>query len=290
VATSAGGDRKPGSSFIPCRGCPEMVVLPAGRFTMGSPDDELGRGKDEGPQRSVRIDKLFAVSRFEITRAQYERFVRVTRRNVSGDCITDRRRSGEWRPDPKTDFRDPGYRQSGRHPVVCVSWQDALDYAAWLRAETGAPYRLLSEAEWEYAARAGTTTAYPWGPDAASGCAYMNGTDATARRKYATLDYVGDFGTCDDHSLNTAPVGSYRPNAFGLYDMIGNVGEWVADCSGPYRSGESPAAVGGNCERRVVRGGSWGTVARQLRSAERVNQRATDRDDSIGIRVALDLE
>ena len=115
-------------------------------------------------------------------------------------------------------------------------------------------------------------------------------TDATARVKYAGLAYVAQFGRCDDHALNTAPVGSYLPNAFGVHDMIGNVGEWTRDCSTPSYDRPAPAAGATACARRVVRGGSWGTIARQLRSAERVNQAPGDRDDSIGIRVVLELD
>jgi len=266
-----------------------MIVVPAGQFTMGSPNTEPGRGSDEGPQRTVTIAAPFAVSRFEITRDQFEHFVWATGHRISGGCITDRRHVGEWLPDAGTTYRDPGYAQTSKHPVACVSWHDAKAYAGWLETLTGAHYRLLSEAEWEYAARAGSAAAFPWGPDAARGCRFMNGTDLTARRKYASLDYVGEFGSCDDGKLNTARVGSYLPNRFGLFDMIGNVGEWVEDCSGPYPRGTDSAAVEGACEKRVVRGGSWGTIARQLRVAERVNQRATDLDDSIGIRVAVDL-
>jgi formylglycine-generating enzyme required for sulfatase activity len=173
-----------------------------------------------------------------------------------------------------------------------VSWTDANAYASWLGKTSGHPYRLLSEAEWEYAARAGSATAYPWGDAAADGCSYMNGTDQTARKKYAHLAYVDDFGTCDDHALNTAPVGSYKSNAFGLYDMIGNVGEWTSACSTKaYTPGMVDAPLtSAPCDRRVVRGGSWGNIARQLRSAERVNQPPTGRDDSIGIRVARDID
>lgn len=276
-----------GVRFTSCPDCPEMVVIPAGRFTMGSPDDEVGRGRDEGPRQIIDIAAPFAVSRFEITRHQYERFVRATHRPVSGGCITDRRKVGDWKPDRRTTFRDPGYRQSGKHPVVCVSWYDARAYVDWLSSVTGARYRLLTEAEWEYVARAGSTTAYPWGTDASQGCRFMNGTDRTTRRKYASLDYVTDFGSCDDGALNTAQVGAYLPNRFGVFDMIGNVGEWVEDCSGSYETGPESAIADRKCERRVVRGGSWGTVARQLRTAERVNQVAIDLDDSIGIRVAV---
>lgn len=268
-----------------------MIIIPAGRFRIGSPDDESGRGSDEGPQLLVSFDGPFAISRFEITRGEYSRFVRALHYPVSGNCITDRRKRGVWQPDADTNYRDPGFDQTDDHPVACVSWNDANAYVAWLNAKTGGGYRLLSEAEWEYAARAGSTTAYPWGANAADGCRFMNGTDLTARRKYVELDYVKSFGTCDDHALNTAPVGSYRANAFGLFDMLGNVGEWTQACASKSYADEPKTAstVTPGCSRRVVRGGSWGTVARQLRSAERVSQPPTDRDDSIGIRVAKDI-
>lgn len=288
LAAAPAPDTKPGSTFRECADCPEMIVVPAGRFTIGSPANEPGRGADEGPQVPVEIGAPFAVSRSEITRGQYEAFLKASGRAISGNCITDRRKQGQWEPDAATNLRDPGYPQGGDHPVACVTWHDAKAYAAWLSATTGATYRLLSEAEWEYVARAGSTTAYPWGDKAADGCGYMNGTDASFRAKYAKLPYADDFGTCDDGALNTAPVGSYKPNAFGVHDMIGNVGEWVEDCTVPSYEGlptDGTPRVG-TCAKRVVRGGSWGTIARQLRSAERLNYAPTDADDSIGIRVA----
>ena len=285
-------DAAVGSTFRDCAECPEMIVAPAGRFTLGSPASEAGRGADEGPQTVIEISSPLAVSRHEITRGQYEAFVRVTKRGVSGNCITDRRKSGDWKPDPQTNYRDPGYAQTRGHPVACVTWNDAKAYAAWLSSMTGKTYRLLSEAEWEYLARAGSTTAYPWGDSVADGCAFMNGTDATFRKKYSHLPYVkSELEACSDGALNTAPVGSYRPNAFGIYDMIGNVGEWVEDCTHPSYEGldRNAAPRGGDCPKRVVRGGSWGTIARQLRVAERLNYAPTDADDSIGIRVAREL-
>lgn len=284
------GDFKVGSTFRDCPDCPEMIVVPAGSFLMGSPESEAGRGADEGPQRRVEIPRPFAVSRFEITRAQYDSFLRATSHPVGGNCITDRRKAGDWRPDAETNLRDPGFPQGDHHPVVCVSWNDARAYVAWLNSKTLGGYRLLSEAEWEYVARAGSITAYPWGGKPSDGCAFMNGTDRSFRAKYPTLDYVQELG-CDDGALNTAPVGSHRPNAFGVHDMIGNVGEWVEDCSTDSYEGldSTPAPRTGNCSKRVVRGGSWGTIARQLRTAERLRYAPTDVDDSIGIRVARDL-
>lgn len=292
VAPPAAATARVGSTFRECPECPEMIVVPAGRFTIGSPASEPGRGADEGPQTEIEISSPLAVSRHEVTRGQYEAFVRATRRAISGNCITDRRKSGDWKPDPPTNFRDPGYTQTDKHPVACVTWDDAKAYAGWLNSKTGATYRLLSEAEWEYLARAGSTTAYPWGEKAAGGCAFMNGTDATFRKKYSHLPYVkSELEACSDGVLNTAPVGSYRPNAFGIHDMIGNVGEWVEDCSAASYEGIDTKATPrtGDCAKHVVRGGSWGTIARQLRSAERLNYAPTDADDSIGIRVAREL-
>ena len=292
LATVPATDPKPRSTFRDCAHCPEMIVVPAGRFLIGSPSGERGRGADEGPQTPIEIRAPFAIGRFEITRGQYEAFLKASGRTISGDCITDRKKPGEWEPDAATNLRDPGYPQKDDHPVACVTWNDAKAYAAWLSATTGAAYRLLSEAEWEYVARAGSTTAYPWGDNAAEGCGYMNGTDATFRAKYAKLPYADDFGTCDDGALNTAPVGSYKANGFGVHDMIGNVGEWVEDCTVPTYQGLATdgAPRGGTCAKRVVRGGSWGTIARQLRVAERLNYAPTDADDSIGIRVARTID
>jgi formylglycine-generating enzyme required for sulfatase activity len=290
VAAAGSAEFKAGSTFRECPDCPEMVVVPAGSYMMGSPHQEAGRGADEGPRRRVDIAAPFGVSRFEIGRAQYEAFLRATEHPVSGNCITDRRKQGDWKPDADTNLRDPGFPQADNHPVACVSWNDAKAYVGWLNSKTGGGYRLLSEAEWEYAARAGSTDAYPWGDKPSDGCAFMNGTDRTFRTKYRALSYVQDLG-CDDGALNTAPVGSYRPNAFGIHDMIGNVGEWVEDCSAPSYEGldSTPTPRAGTCVKRVVRGGSWGTIARQLRVAERLNYAPTDADDSIGIRVAKTL-
>ena len=191
---------------------------------------------------------------------------------------------------PTPTFAIPASPRPSTHPVACVSWNDAQAYVAWLNRQTSGGYRLLSEVEWEYLARAGSTTAYPWGADADSGCAHMNGSDTTLRANYPEPEILPlDQGAaCTDGALNTAPVGSYRANAFGLHDMIGNVSEWVEDCatdsyaSVPADGGPAP----GDCARRMVRGGSWGTYARQLRSAERLRYAPDDRDDSIGIRVA----
>ena len=279
--------------FRDCDACPEMVIVPAGRFLIGSPSEEPGRGQDEGPQTEIIFDRAFAVGRYEITRAQYEAFLRGTGHKVSGGCVTDRRKPGTWAADDQTNFEDPGFEQDPTHPAACVSWNDAVAYVAWLNARTDGGYRLLSEVEWEYVARAGSTAAYPWGSSIHDGCKSMNGYDETILAKKGDL-YKGEavtYAACSDGFVNSSPVGSFKPNAFGVYDMIGNMGEWIADCATPSYAGmrQDGISEGGDCTKRMVRGGSWGSQPRQLRSAERYRYRPTDLDDSIGIRVAKSM-
>jgi len=293
LANIAGDPAAPGKMFRDCRDCPQMIVVQAGTFTIGSPSGEPGRREDEGPQRIVHLGHRFAIARFEVTRRQYEAFLKATNYPVSGNCMTDRRKPGSWALDPATNFRDPGFPQTGNHPAACVTWNDAKAYVAWLNSQTNGGYRLPSEAEWEYVARAGSTTAYPWGTSIDTGCAHMNGYDKVIMRKKGDL-YRGEspsFAHCSDGYLNTSPVGSYAANAFGVYDMIGNVGEWIEDCSTQtYAAMQSDGTPGaGDCSKHMVRGGSWGTMPRQLRSAERIRYEPTAVDDSIGIRVVKTL-
>lgn len=292
-ASAAPPSMTPGAVFWDCRGCPEMIVAPSGTLTIGSPNDEEGRRDDEGPQRTVRVTKLLAVGRFEITRDQYQAFLDATGHPVRGMCVTDRRKSGTWEPDPDTNFHDPGFAQAGNHPAACVSWFDAKAYIAWLNARTAGGYRLPSEAEWEYFARAGSTSAYPWGSDVDDGCPYMNGFDTTIVAQKGDL-YGGEtvpYATCSDDHLNTSPVGAYQPNAFGIFDTIGNLAEWTADCSSSSYEAlvEDGTRTEQDCQTRMVRGGSWGTQPRQLRSAERIRYAPDALDDSIGFRVVKDL-
>jgi formylglycine-generating enzyme required for sulfatase activity len=266
-----------------CTSLPEMVVIPAGTAIVGASADDPFKNPDELPERRIVIREPFAVSRYEITRDQYAAFVRATHRPVGGDCLTDRVKTGDWQIDANTTFRDPGFAQAGNHPVACVSWEEAQAYVAWLNAQTSGGYRLLTETEWEYVARGGATQnfVYPWGNDAARGCPFANIFDRTAMKKYAAIDTSGykvfDPMGCDDGVLNTSPVGSLQPNAFGVYDMIGNVAEWVDGCFDPA------------CARRFIKGGSWGSLAHNSRIAERIAYSPTHRDDSIGIRVARTL-
>jgi formylglycine-generating enzyme required for sulfatase activity len=241
---------KPKDTFRECRDCPEMVVVPEGRFTMGSPAGEEERDKDEGPQHVVTIAKPFAVGKLHVTRDQFAAFVRKTGYAASATCS---RANGSW--------RDPGFAQEGSHPVVCMSWDDAKAYVAWLAKETGKPYRLLSEAEWEYAARGRTSPgAYPrfwYGDDETESCRYGN----------------SQTSACNDGYKYTSPAGNYAPNAFGLYDMAGNAWQWTADCYHDSYNGapaDGSAWTSGGCNNgRVVRGGSWYGDPRLQRTALR---------------------
>ena len=279
----------PGSVFRDCPTCPEMVVVPAGEFLMGSDRRDDESADDERPRHRVTLDG-FALGVHEVTRDEYEAFVAATGRGSGDRCrafdAEDRR--WEWRSE--ASWRSPGYPQAGDHPVVCVNWEDAQAYVRWLSTETGQSYRLPSEAEWEYAARAGTTTRRHWGDDPDDGCAYANGADRTFEARVDNWR-VAD---CTDGVVWTSPVGAYQPNAFGLHDTLGNVWEWVEDCwhddyDGAPRDG-SAWTRGGDCGRRVVRGGSWSNVPRDLRSAFRDRLDADYRLGSLGFRVARTLD
>ena len=245
--------RKPGAgeSFSECPHCPEMVVVPAGDFLMGSPD---GKGSDnEHPQHKVTVAKPFAVGKLEVTFDQWDA------------CVVQRGCSAV------TDDRDWG---RGSRPVINVSWDDAKTYVAWLAKLTGKSYRLLTEAEWEYSARAGAATDYSWGGAIGGGNANCDGC-----------------GSQWDNT-QTAPAGSFKPNAFGFYDMHGNVWEWVEDC---YESGywgapdDGSARTNGECSSRVLRGGSWYNFPRILRSAFRLGIVPSSRNVGIGFRLARTL-
>jgi formylglycine-generating enzyme required for sulfatase activity len=257
---------KAGDSFREClpkqQGkdyCPDMTVVPAGSFTMGSPSTEMNSFNVERPQHSVAIATPFAVSKYELTFDEWDSCA------DDGDCA--------WRPN------ESGWKR-GQQPVIYVSWEDAQRYVAWLAKATGKAYRLLSEAEYEYAARAGTTTAYPWGDDFK-----LNGK---------AMAVCADCGSKWDNS-QTAPVGSFPPNKFGLYDMVGNVLEWTADCvhinynNAPTDSSAWLADTDGDCTNRVVRGGSWDNNADGLRSAGRYKNAIGMRGVNLGFRVARTL-
>ena len=244
---------KPGDSFQECdNDCPEMVVLPPGTFIMGSPDGEAGRGWNEEPRHEVTFARAFAVSKFEITIAEWDLCYSL------GSC-------------PHilyAGFEDPNV------PAVNVTWLEARQYVQWLSKMTGKTYRLLSEAEWEYAARAGTQTAYSWGDEVGKGNANCSGCGSQWDNR------------------RPAPVGSFTASAFGLHDMHGNVSEWVEDCGLMEGYSGAPAdgsALSGGCGSRAVRGGSWSEIPSALRSASRPSFPSTSRFNFLGFRVARAL-
>jgi len=299
VAMSNGAQAQRIESFRDCDDCPEMIALPAGSFQMGSSEaalgavvgQELGREDwflDETPQRMVRIARPFAVSRTEINHREFDGFAAATGHASVGGCHVPQ--DGDWEFSLVADWRHPGFEQADGAPAVCLSWREAHAYADWLAETTGQPYRLLSEAEWEYAARAGTRTRRYWGDDGdhAGQCRFANAADASA--------LAGHTGwvtaPCDDGSLLTAPVGSYAANAFGLHDMLGNVWEWVEDCHEPdYLDGpaDGRAWITPDCWQRVMRGGAWSSEPRLRRAAARGAAPPTRRTAATGFRVARDL-
>ncbi len=249
---------KPGDSFKECTGdCPEMIVIPAGSFAMGSPELRYG---SLTPQHTVTIAKPFAVSKYEVTFADWDACI------AGGGCTT-------WNPN------DSGWGR-GNRPVIYVSSANAEQYVTWLSQVTGKSYRLLSEAEYEYAARGGMTTAYPWGDD--------------LQLKGAAMANCDGCGSKWD-SAQTAPVGSFPPNKFGLYDIAGNVWEWTQDCwhrnykGAPTDGSAWLADNGGDCSQRILRGGSWRDLPDALRPVVRTRLPSFYQYNALGFRVARAL-
>ena len=270
-------EMEPGRTFRDCEECPEMVVLPAGTFMMGSPPGE--GGDDEGPRHEVRIGEPLAMGKYEITRWEFGEFTKKTGYQLGSGCwVWD---SNRMKMDSAHSWRDPGFKQTDGDPVVCVSWEDAKAYVEWLSGRTGKGYRLMSEAEWEYAARAGTVGPFHFGRTISTDEANYDG-----RYTYGS----GDKGV---YRRRTVAVGSFPANDYGLHDAHGNAWEWVEDCwhDNYYRAPLDGSAwtSGVDCSKRVLRGGSWGNVPRNLRSASRLRLTAGSRINLSGFRVARTL-
>ena len=253
-------ERQPGARLRDCETCPQLVVVPLGSFMMGSPDSEWGRFNNEGPQRRVTIAEPFAVSVYEVTFGEWDACVN------EGGC-------NGYQP------HGEGWGRGGR-PVINVSWDDARAYVKWLSQRTGKRYRLLSESEWEYVARAGTMEPFH--------------TGATISADQANYDssYTYVSGQKGRYRGRTVQVGAFSPNAFGLHEVHGNVWEWTQDCWNEDYTGapaDNRAWETGECEQRVLRGGSWGDVPWLLRSADRGKNEPGIRDPKIGFRIARTL-
>jgi formylglycine-generating enzyme required for sulfatase activity len=262
--------------------CPQMVIIPAGQFLMGSPPDEPERWNSEGPQHPVAISYRFAIGRYAVTVAEYGNFVEATCKSHQGGIYNWDGK--EWKQFADKSWCSPGFPQTDLHPVSGVSWRDAQEYVEWLSRETRQPYRLPSEAEWEYACRAGTRTAFSCGQTITTGHANYDG-------RYT---YAG--GPKGKDRQQTVPVGSLPPNAWGLHEMHGNVWEWLEDT---WHENYSGAPADGtawtdreepNIDRdRVVRGGCWFTYPSYCRSAVRGRFLPGIRSNNIGFRIARTL-
>ena len=283
-----------------CADCPTMVVVPAGSATLGSTAEERARagilplfGDREGPTYRATFARAYLLGRTEVTRAQYRAFVDATRRPDPTSCGVHEARGDTWGPQSGYNWRNPGFAQDDTHPAACIGYADAAAYAAWLGVKTGKPYRLPSDAEWEYAARAGTATPWYWGDSPEAGCAAANLLSAGTAIAIGWPKSIGGRFVCADLRRFTMPVASFAPNAFGLYDMAGNAFEWAADCNSPDNRdahADGSARTTGDCARHYLKGGAFHTPFWLTRSAVRGAPLAPDiRMFAMGFRVARSL-
>ena len=268
----------------------KLALIPAGKFTMGSPKDEKDRSDDEGPQREVTISKAFYMGVYEVTRGEFAAFVK------DAGYKTDAEKEGwayawdgkSWGKVDGASWKKPGFEQTDEHPVTEISHNDAVAFCDWLTKKTGKTVRLPPEAEWEYACRGGTNTAYPWGDDPDDGKGWANAADQTAKKQFSNWTAF----SWDDGYVFTAPVGKFKPNAFGLHDMIGNVWEWCADWyADSYANANNTDPQGpASGTSRVLRGGSWCDLPQLCRSARRLRSSPGFRVIDLGFRVVVDLK
>jgi formylglycine-generating enzyme required for sulfatase activity len=285
IATSSGNALPAaGTAIRDCPECPELVAIPPGTFTMGSGKEIRFREPDEEPAHPVAVSRSFAIGKYEVTKAEYAAFAKETRRDAVPGCHS--MRGGRFHKNPKATWQSPGFDQKDNEPAVCVSWDDAQAYAAWLSKKTGKPYRLPNEAEWEYAARGGTATIRHWADtDNANACRYASIADTSLKSVAPGLPLF----SCSDGFAHTAPVGRFPANGFGLHDMLGNAWEWVEDCWNEGYAGAPEQAVArltGACNERAFRGGSWNSNPNTVRSAYRDRESKDERHDNLGFRVA----
>jgi formylglycine-generating enzyme required for sulfatase activity len=290
----------PGAAFRDCADCPEMIALAPGQFLMGSTAEETVAEKEpekyakwEQPQHAVTIGQGFAVGKYEITRAEFAAFAAEANLPPNDGCFGFSFETQKWDKHAARTWANPGFAQTERHPVVCVAWPDAKAYAAWLSRKTGKPYRLLTEAEWEYATRAGTTTYRFWGNGRDAACRYGNVFDQDYAAATNNAEKPERFFRCSDGHRESSPVGSFAANPWGLHDTTANAWEWVEDCFHESYAGapnDGSAWVAGECLQRGIRGGSWTSTPRNVRSAWRERDTPDFRYDNLGFRIARDLD
>ncbi|MGE0668160.1 MAG: formylglycine-generating enzyme family protein [Sphingomonadales bacterium] len=276
-----------------CAACPPLTMVPGGTYVMGTGAPTASDGVDPGiiaasesPAHGVTL-RRFALQRTEVTRGQFAVFVKETGHQSAGCKVFD---GGAWVLDRGKNWRDPGFFQDDEHPVVCVSAADAKAYLKWLSEKSGVRFRLPSESEWEYAARAGVHGAYAWGKDATAACVQANVADASLLARQQGRD-ISLFFACDGGFPFTAPVGKHTANAFGLADMIGNVREITADCWNPDYDGaptNGAARADGNCNAVAARGAGWADPPPNTRIARRVRTGIDERRSDQGFRIARD--
>lgn len=274
-----------------CESCPEMLVMPSGKAMLGVEPYEANVKRGDLPLREVEIKYAFAVAKTEITRAQYRGFMEETSYEMSDNGCNTWSHTRILGYVKNHNWESPGYPQTEEHPVVCVSYLDAREFAKWLAQKTGMPYRLLSSTEFEYAARAGTRGPWYWGSAAKDACEYANVADDTFRRNHT---YAPVFN-CNDEYEFTAPVAKFKPNEWGLHDMLGNAWEWTEDClhedksKAPLDGSAWLEEDKGNCERRVPRGGSWVSGSDWVRAGAQAGDLAHYHSQLLGFRVALTI-
>jgi formylglycine-generating enzyme required for sulfatase activity len=289
-----------GAIFRDCPQCPELVVVAPGEFVMGSTPEQSRAAQvredtaaREWPARPVSIGKPFAIGRYEVTRGEYAAFVEATGREDGDACITWDQKNGKWQTVDGASWRRPGFPLDDQHPVGCLDLADSMAYVAWLSTVSGQRYRVPTEAEWEYVARAGATTMQTWGDGYDDVCRHANASELTRAEAHGGLkDEPTRFFNCHDGFVYSSPVGSFPPNPFGLYDVIGNVWEWVTDCYFETYKGapsDGTAWIIEGCERRVVRGGAWYSRIWFLRPAARSREPPSFRSSTLGLRVLREL-
>jgi sulfatase modifying factor 1 len=298
---AAGAHEPAGAVLKDCDECPEVVVIPAGSFIMGSTAEETVRGgvreqdrTREQPPRRVTIANDFSMGRFHVKVSEWRTFTDATGRAPGTECLTWDVAANTWQVVAGANWWQPGYEQTDSHPVGCVDLPEAEAYVAWLSEISGQSYRIPTEAEWEYAARAGTSSLQYWSDDMDNVCAYANVSDLSRANAHGGLeDNPTRFSLCNDGYVYASPVGSFLPNQFGLYDMVGNIWDWVQDCFVVgYDDGPTDGSAwldAPDCDRRIVRGGSWYGRNWFNRPAGRSREAPEFRASTLGVRVVREL-